>query len=360
MNRSPLDKQRLTGEAIEWLARLNGQKVGNATRGHFILWLMRSYTHVEAFLAAARVYGEVGFVKALPSVQDLAAQGRAEPRNSNVVRLHGTGEPRMDAPHFEEERRVSHSIIKYAVAATIVVAFIAVGLLTYQHAERPTLVHTHVGEQRSVVLDDGTAVYLNTDTFISASLSSMDRRIELTHGEARFTVAKDPKRPFYVTTPQAVVRAVGTAFNVRIIDQRTVISVIEGHIRVVKRAGNTDSQESPDVMELFANQQVEVSRAGTMVDNGGPPFDRAMGWTQRRIVFHDEPLSVLVTEFNRYSEKPLEIADPELAQHKIDGGFDVFDRASLLDYLRRYQGVRIDEEDGKLLMRRATAPPPGH
>jgi transmembrane sensor len=78
-----------------------------------------------------------------------------------------------------------------------------------------------------------------------------------------------------------------------------------------------------------------------------------VSWTKQHIIFADEPLSVVVAEFNRYSKKPLEIADPDLAQHRIIGGFDAFDRAALLEYLYRYQGVQVEEEDGKLMMRRA-------
>jgi transmembrane sensor len=214
-------------------------------------------------------------------------------------------------------------------------------------------------------------VQLNTNTALTVRLEQTARHIELMRGEALFEVAKDANRPFWVTTPQAVVRAVGTAFNVRIIDGRTVVSVIEGHIRVQNRAeGSVETvapaavsapeADSSKALDLFANGQVSIGALGQVQKDGGPPFDRAVSWPKHHIVFVDEPLSVLVAEFNRYHKQPLEIADPELAEHRVDGGFDAFDRASLLDYLRRYQGVQIDAEDGKLMMRRAHPVAPGH
>jgi transmembrane sensor len=293
-----------------------------------------------------------------------------------VVHLHGFDGSLIEDPVLSTDRdsraASRHAVFKYAAAATIVVAFMSIGWLTYHQWDRASVIHTNVGEQRSVVLEDGTTVYLNTDTVVAARISDHERRIRLTHGEARFTVAKDPNRPFFVTTPQAVVKALGTAFNVRIIDERTVVSVIEGHIKVVRRddgdavaeseKSNSLQVKNPNshsAIELFANGQVSVQDSGSMVDNGGPPFDRAVGWTQRRIIVHDEPLTVLTSEFNRYNEQQLEVADMDLAQQKINGSFDAFDRASFLDFLQRYQGVRIDEEDGKLMMRRATQPRPG-
>jgi transmembrane sensor len=369
MNRTVLDKERLTAEAIDWLSRLNGQKVAHATRGHFIMWLLRSWQHVEAFLSASRVYGELGRVRSYRSRDDLARQSREDAPDSNVVPLRGPAQSRAGIDFgFDEKHRAPHRALKYAVAATIAAAFLAIGTLSYHRWDRAQIIHTDIGEQRSVMLDDGTAVYLNTGTSLSAKLSKADRRIVLTQGEARFTVAKDPGRPFLVSTPQAVVKALGTAFNVRVLEDRTVVTVIEGHVRVVNlRADGSEIASSVTVVEgqsknsieLFANQQVSVDRNGRIIGEDGPPFDRAVGWTNRRIVFDDEPLSALVAEFNRYSEQPIVIADPKLAQHKIDGSFDTFDRSSLLDFLQRYQGVRVDEENGNLVLRRSVEPLPG-
>jgi transmembrane sensor len=253
-------------------------------------------------------------------------------------------------------------MFKFAAAATVAAATGSLFWVGVRAWERHKSLSTRVGEQRSVTLEDGTVVQLNTDTALTVNLEKTVRRIALLRGEARFDVAKDPSRPFIVSTPQAVVRALGTAFNVRIMEARTVVSVIEGHIRMVNRqAGAAESMshadskpmESSESLELFANGQASIGDSGHIQNRGGPPFGRAVSWTKQHIIFADEPLSVVVAEFNRYSKKPLEIADPDLAQHRIIGGFDAFDRAALLEYLYRYQGVQVEEEDGKLMMRRA-------
>src|SRR5260370_1274200 len=61
-----------------------------------------------------------------------------------------------------------------------------------------------------------------------------DRRggVRLTRGEAHLAVAKDSSRPFIVTAGGVSVRAVGTAFNVRRVEQRVEVFVTEGKVRI--------------------------------------------------------------------------------------------------------------------------------
>jgi transmembrane sensor len=51
-------------------------------------------------------------------------------------------------------------------------------------------------------------------------------------GEAHFFVEKDPQRPFVVNAAGIDVRAVGTAFNVRIDPAAVEVLVTEGRVRV--------------------------------------------------------------------------------------------------------------------------------
>ena len=368
MTRRANDNDRPITEASEWLARMDGEKLGTAARSHFIQWLMQSYTNVDAFLSASFVLGEIANVKSLPSAAELARAVLEEPKDSNVIRLRPTQSPVEDMEPVELPPLARRSMFKIAAAATVAAAtggsLFWVGVRAWGQHKSLT---TQVGEQRSVTLEDGTVVQLNTDTALRVNLEKTVRRIALLRGEARFDVAKDPSRPFVVSTPQAVVRALGTAFNVRIMEARTVVSVIEGHIRMVNRKdgvaeaisiADSKPSEATESLELSANGQASIGDSGHIQNRGGPPFGRAVSWTKQHIVFVDEPLSVVVAEFNRYSKTPLEIADPALAEHRIDGGFDAFDRAALLEYLHRYQGVQVEEENGKLMMRRAHAADP--
>jgi transmembrane sensor len=237
-------------------------------------------------------------------------------------------------------------------------------------------VETAIGEQRTFVLKDGSLVYVNTDSELVIDVGKHKRSIELLRGEARFDVAKDPSRPFIVTTPQASVRAVGTSFNVQTVFKRTAVAVIEGRVELTsKQAPGHDATPQPHTashsdaerrtasltrMRLAAGERAAVTHTGDIVPRVGPPLERVLAWTQHRVEFRDEPLATVIAEFNRYSAHPVHIGDRLLARHRISGSFGIRDVNSLLQFLEQYQGVRIEQNpDGsRLLIRRPSAPTP--
>jgi transmembrane sensor len=91
---------------------------------------------------------------------------------------------------------------------------------------------TAISQQRTVTLADGSAVQLNTHTRLEVQLSGKLRELHLLEGEALFTVAHDTTRPFEVHVGEAVVRAVGTQFNIRRDVRDTTVSVLEGAVHV--------------------------------------------------------------------------------------------------------------------------------
>ena len=65
-------------------------------------------------------------------------------------------------------------------------------------------------------LPDGSIVELDAQSEIAVNFEPSVRRVELVRGEALFKVQKDPNRPFIVRAGGVEVRAVGTAFDVRL------------------------------------------------------------------------------------------------------------------------------------------------
>jgi transmembrane sensor len=83
-----------------------------------------------------------------------------------------------------------------------------------------------------VTLPDGSVLQLNTDSVVETAYSPTERRVRLKKGEAFFSVAKNPQRPFWVDVGAVSVRAVGTAFNVRFRPEAVEVLVKEGKVSV--------------------------------------------------------------------------------------------------------------------------------
>jgi transmembrane sensor len=69
---------------------------------------------------------------------------------------------------------------------------------------------TAIGEQREIILADGTRLWLNTASAINVYFNARERRIQLVTGEIFIATAKDTRRPFQVDTAQGQLRALGT------------------------------------------------------------------------------------------------------------------------------------------------------
>lgn len=331
-----MNSEQLLREATDWFVRLQDMDRAGPGREAFDAWLLRTPAHIEAYLKVSRTWGELGWaVDETPSVDELVAAARAESDEAQII-------PLAVAPAAVAKRQWRRP---FALAATVV---LTLGVLAWFAADRwwsPQRLQTAIGEQRSIMLSDGSIAHLNTDSQIQLRFDSTQRRIELLRGEARFSVARDAARPFIVTTDQAAVRALGTVFNVQTSAGQTSVAVIEGRVAVTRPAQETLPALAPTVarLELKAGQHASVTEGGGILPDTGPSVEQALAWSERQLVFRDEPLSRVIVQFNRYHEHPIRIEDAELATLRINGVFDTRDSASLIEYLERYRNVQTRE-----------------
>src|SRR5690606_41756429 len=94
---------------------------------------------------------------------------------------------------------------------------------------------TSIGEQRDFTLEDGSSLAVNTGSLVEVlRLDGSARELRLRRGEALFSVAHDPSRPFRVEVGGHTVEAVGTEFDIRL-HEGGVIDVVgtEGRARLL-------------------------------------------------------------------------------------------------------------------------------
>lgn len=197
---------------------------------------------------------------------------------------------------------------------------------------------TSVGAFERVRLQDGSTVELNTGSEVRVRLSDARREIVLTRGEARFSVARDPRRPFDVRAGDKTVRALGTAFTVRLRDRRQIdLLVTEGQV-LLEGGGSAQSVATPSV--LSAGQLASVRPGAVRVAVVQPAaMTRRLAWTEGKLVFHEETLAEAVAEFNRYNTRPLVVRDAALNGLRVGGTFEATDTNSFLAALQRVFGV---------------------
>ena len=249
--------------------------------------------------------------------------------------------PRAPAP---ANRRI---VTPLRVAVGLALAFVGARWVLPPNPAADQVFATSAGGYERVVLADGSVLELNADTRLRVSLGQGARRVDLAAGEAHFTVAPDPTRPFTVSAGGVAVRAVGTAFNVRLATAAVEVLVTEGKVSVaeVERVGpnalsssagrSRDERNAPTGAPtsgsptfLTANERTVFtlpsapSRAAPTVEKiADDALREALSWQERKLVFSETPLRDVVAQFNRRNRLQLVIGDPSIAERPVGGTF---------------------------------------
>jgi transmembrane sensor len=356
MESAPRTRQQIAVEAVDWFLKFQETAATEADRQSFSEWLLRSAAHVEEYLRVASSWSlvNVGAEGDLEAAA-LVAAAKAHHETDNVVALPSRLGRRLPPAGSESGRVLAGGKWRAVALLTVLVLGIVLWVTHLSWTSTMTL-QTVVGQQSSFTLQDGSVVFLNTDSKVRVRWLPAQRHIELVRGEARFKVARDASRPFTVVTATATVRALGTVFNVRFEPLSTQVAVLEGQVEltvartttpapfapVTANEGSTAVQ-SPAIerVRLAAGERAAVTRRGIQT-NSGPPIESVMSWTERRLVFRDQPLAAVIQEFNRYRMQPLVLDDPALATLRISGVFDLNDPESLIAYLGTFEAVQVD------------------
>ena len=182
---------------------------------------------------------------------------------------------------------------------------------------------------REARLSDGSTVQLAPQSTVSLNYTKESRALELETGEAHFSVAVDEDRPFIVAAGPVRVRAVGTAFNVRRAGERVVVTVIEGKVDVYRLRDSTASDSRGERRSETAPSRdaVTVTSGGQVrwdEEQPGPALSavdpaQALSWREGRLAYAREPLRAVVSDLNRYSDRPVVIRDEAVGRLRVTG-----------------------------------------
>jgi transmembrane sensor len=221
---------------------------------------------------------------------------------------------------------------------------------------------TNVGELRTVILEDGTRMSLNTSTRVRVALASAQRRVSVEEGEALFEVAKDPLRPFVVLVADREVVALGTVFSVRLTPTGEIgssaldVTLIEGQVSVRAASGTSNKAAEMRPVLLKPGDRLRLSEPGGKAAKGSqrvpmqmdrPQVDQLMAWRRNEAVFDDAPLSDAVAEMNRYSRQPIVMVGPDSFRRlRISGLFRTGDNVAFARAVAALHGLVVhDRQD---------------
>lgn len=304
--RRPSEREAIEATAAAWLAEVDGGMAPERA-AEFARWRAADARHEAAVARLEHAWG------ALCELRDFRPEAQRHPE----VNLLGQ----------QRKRRAGGwgwpALVGFALAAALALP------MAWQVASRDAgtgelrFATTSDGYER-VKLADGSMVELNAASEIVVTYQAARRSVQLRRGEAHFTVAKDASRPFTVQAGSVAVRAVGTAFNVRLGTADVEVLVTQGQVEVSTAEPGAALLPAPTA--LAANQRTRLAArkqrsAPQVEDLPADAIRAALAWQGARLVFVDTPLAEAVEQFNRRNRAQLVIADAELHALPIGGSF---------------------------------------
>jgi transmembrane sensor len=214
-----------------------------------------------------------------------------------------------------------------ALAATIVLALGAWLVL------RPAAFvdYRTEGEPRTIVMADGSSIYMNRRSELSVSTDPRVRTVRLEDGEAAFEVTHDAARPFVVESGGRSVTVLGTVFNVLNHGSRFEVAVQRGVVEVDSPRGTATRLEAGRKLVQRGQARASVSTLSG---------DQVLSWRDGVLVYRDSPLSEVGEDLSRYFGKPVTV-DAAAGSLRFTGVLQLGDEAQMLKQLEDFVPVRV-------------------
>ena len=316
--------------AADWWARLRDPALPEQALLQWSDWLEADPRHALAFERAS-------------ALAESAASMDADSRADLVARFAPTARTSATRPR-----------LALAMAAGLAIIVLGAGLFIALRPSGTSTITQYASElagHRDIALPDGSSIELGGATSVTARYGRDERAVDLEAGEAFFRVAH-AERPFVVNAGPLRIRDLGTAFNVRRTADRVTVAVTEGRVQVSPMA---NTQGDAGMVELGAGREVSFdpqTQAMRILDIDPAS---ATAWRGHRLEFVNEPLSSVVENVNRYSARPIRLADPTLGKLTFTGTVQVDTIDSWVSALPRVFPVRVDTFADRLELVRQTS-----
>lgn len=288
-------------QAVDWLLRSQDGGLTGRDRETFETWRAAAPENAAAYAAAERLMGDARTaIAGDPTLREAPA------------RPGGVGKP---------------------VAAALLVAAGTLFVVFDGPMRMQSDMISGKGEAPVFVLPDGSTVQLNASSAVAEEYSADRRTIRLLRGQAYFEVKADPDRPFTVEAGETRVTALGTAFDVRLGDQETDVSVAQHSVLV------EFTRDRPAVRLEEGEQIAYEASSGELAK--GADGKLAASWRDGRLVVDNRTLSFVIEELNRTFSGRIMIARPSLQARKVSGVIKMSDKDAALSFVAKSLGLRV-------------------
>lgn len=266
-------------------------------------------------------------------------------------------------------RRMLNSAALIAIGA--ILSFLSYNIVerSFRNSMSDQSVVVPLGSRTQVVLPDGTVVDLNAGSTLSYSknFGRKDRNVHLV-GEGFFNVTNDQNKEFSVITRDMIVKAYGTAFNVKSYpeEMKTEATLVEGIIGIEKPGLSSRRNErlllkpnerlvyiaeghveKPNEKEIAETQEVLVPQKsmGQVIVSKGIETELFTSWKDGRLILKSEPLSEMAIKLERRYNVRITIEDEGLRNYRFTGTFETETVEQVLEAIKFASHINYEIKD---------------
>ncbi|MCZ4695198.1 DUF4974 domain-containing protein [Ancylomarina euxinus] len=190
-------------------------------------------------------------------------------------------------------------------------------------------------EKSELLLADGTKVYLNKNSrLVYPKKFDDDKRLVKLQGEAFFDVKPNANKPFIVESGEAIIKVLGTSFNVyNKVDNSTELSVKTGKVSL-------KSRKDKDQELVLVKGDVGLLRNHKVIKLKSK-FKNQDSWRTRALKFHQAPLTLVLKDLEKHYQVKFENRNQKIKDLEITLAFDNEEIEKVIHQLELLLQVKI-------------------
>ena len=312
-----LIENALVEHAIEWHLLLHSSEVTEEDRTQFSAWCKLSPQHQMAYERLENLWDKFDGIE--PTLAKVSLESTLSPAKSTA----------------NTQSKYLKNPSKGTTLGLLAILF-SYGLYHSQPAQIWLAQNkTQIGQQQHITLADGSELTLNTDTALDIDFTGQLRNIKLYKGEVFIKVAKDKTRPLIISTNQGSARALGTQFNVHLIEDSepimTQVAVVESSVEVCNKPSLFNFNK-PECKQVHAGQLGQYTKNKNLAITSADS-QSISSWITGTIALDNQPLPKVLHELQRYSQLHFIFDAATLADMRVSGVLPLNDMNKCLSLL---------------------------
>ncbi|MBB6274537.1 ferric-dicitrate binding protein FerR (iron transport regulator) [Pedobacter cryoconitis] len=236
---------------------------------------------------------------------------------------------------------INKSWLRLAASITMVCGL---GWFAFNHFKSPAITNIETKEQvLTQILPDGSQVTLNKNSLISyaSKFTGATRPVKL-QGEAFFKVTPNSAKPFIISVNNITVKVIGTSFNVKNRNGKTVIVVETGIVKISRYQSS---------IELHPGERVTINQDQKTLSKESNPGKLYNYYRSNQLECKNTTLQELVDALNEIYHTNIVIANHTLKNKQITASFRNSSLEEILDVISLTINVQIQHKNQQIILK---------